>query len=333
MPKTLNMKALRIVTMRQKAEELFKKRNSEKSFPKTEAGILRVLHELEVHRIELEMQNEELQLAIDKAEESEAHLRELNAIKDKLFAIISHDLRNPFCSIIGFSNLLTERVLKKDYDGIVEYARVISDSSWRVMDLLMNLLEWSNAQMGKMEFKPENIDIVALIEGASALSTDGAQQKSITMILDLPQNITVFADKVMMSIILRNLISNALKFTYPEGKVTISAIQKENEVMVSVADNGVGISKNAIGKIFLFEKSISTEGTRKEGGSGLGLLLCKEFVSKHGGKLLAESELGKGSTFYFTIPKSQRLRLAQRCLVTGRSGPLHLCRQADAASA
>jgi signal transduction histidine kinase len=114
------MKSVKVITMRQKAEELFKRKNSEKSFPQTEAGILRLIHELEVHRIELEMQNEELQLARDKAEESEVHLRELNTIKDKLFSIISHDLRSPFCSIIGFSNLLTERVAKKDYDGIVE---------------------------------------------------------------------------------------------------------------------------------------------------------------------------------------------------------------------
>jgi signal transduction histidine kinase len=171
------------------------------------------------------------------------------------------------------------------------------------MDLLVNLLEWSNTQMGKMEFNPEYIDMVALIEEASALSSDGARQKSITMIMDLPQSIIVFADKVMISIVLRNLISNALKFTYPDGKITVSAIQKENEVMVSVADNGVGITKNAMEKIFHFAESNSTEGTQKEQGTGLGLLLCKEFVSKHDGKIEVESELEKGSTFYFTIPQ------------------------------
>ena len=298
------MKSIKIDSTRQKALELFKTRNTEKSFPKTEAGILRLLHELEVHRIELEMQNEELQLARDKAEESEAHLRELNATKDKLFSIISHDLRSPFCSIIGFSNLLTERVSNKDYDGIVEYARIIRDSSWRVMDLLVNLLEWSNTQMGKMEFNPEFIDIVALIREASELSSDGARQKSITISMEFPQSITVFADKAMISTILRNLISNALKFTHPDGRITVSAKQKKSEVIVSVSDNGVGISKNSIKKMFLFEESCTTPGTQKEQGTGLGLLLCKEFVSKHGGKIQVESELGKGSTFYFTIPKN-----------------------------
>ena len=297
------MKSVEIFSMRKKAEELFKKRNSKKTFPKTETGILRLLHELEVHRIELELQNEELQLARDKAEESETYLRELNATKDKLFSIISHDLRSPFCSIIGFSNLLTERVAKNDYDGIVEYARIIRDSSWRVMDLLMNLLEWSNTQTGKMEYNPEYIDLVVLIKEATALLSEGAQQKSIAILTQLSHNITVFADKAMISTILRNLISNALKFTHPDGKITISARQNRSELIVSVSDNGVGISKKTIENLFTFEESRSAMGTQREQGTGLGLLLCKEFVSKHGGKIWVESELGKGSTFYFTIPK------------------------------
>lgn len=302
------MRSGKAISTRQKADELFIKRNSEKTFPKTETGILRLLHELEVHRIELELQNEELQLARDKAEESEAHLRELNATKDKIFSIISHDLRSPFCSIIGFSNLLTEHVAKRDYDGIVEYARIIRDSSWRVMDLLVNLLEWSNTQTGKMEYNPEYIDLVALITEAMALSSEGARQKSLNISTDLPDNINVFADKAMISTILRNLITNALKFTHPAGQIKISAVPKQDEVMVSVSDNGVGMTKSTIEKIFRFEESFSTPGTQKEQGTGLGLLLCKEFVSKLGGKIWVESKLGKGSTFYFTIPKIRLIR-------------------------
>lgn len=263
---------------------------------------MRLLHELEVHRIELQMQNEELLRARDMAEESEAHLRELNATKDKLFSIISHDLRSPFSSIIGFSNLLTEQVSKKDYEGIVEYARIIRDSSWRVMDLLLNLLEWANSQTGKMEYNPKYIELVALIMEAKALSAESARQKSITIFTDLPRNIAVFADKAMISTILRNLFSNALKFTHVNGKIVISAKQSHSEILVSVNDNGVGISKKIVQKIFRFEESRSTLGTQREQGTGLGLLLCKEFVLKHGGKIWVESELGKGSTFSFTIP-------------------------------
>ncbi|MBN1926270.1 MAG: HAMP domain-containing histidine kinase [Prolixibacteraceae bacterium] len=288
--------------MQHKAEELYKIRNSEKAFPRTESGIMKLLHELEVHRIELELQNEELQQARIKAEESEARLRELNAAKDKLFSIISHDLRSPFTSIIGFSNLLAERVSIDDHDGIVEYARIIRDSSWRVMELLMNLLEWSNSQTGKMDYYPEYIDLASMITEASALSTGGAQQKSISIMTDLPDNITAFADKAMISTILRNLISNAIKFTYLHGKIVISVKENHNGLLVSVSDNGVGLSKKRIENIFRFEKSKPTLGTQKEHGTGLGLLLCKEFVSKHGGRIWVESEFGKGSTFFFTIP-------------------------------
>lgn len=298
------MTSVKNIPMRLKAEELHKKRNSDKSLPKTESGMRRLLHELEVHRIELEIQNEELQQARDKAEESEMHLRELNATKDKIFSIISHDLRSPFSSIIGFSNMLAEQVSKKNYKGIVEYAHIIEVSSWRVMDLLTNLLEWSNTQTGKMEYIPQYLDIVKLIMEATALSSDGARQKSITIFSDVPQNITAFADKAMISTILRNLISNALKFTYPDGKITISAKQQKQEVIISVSDNGIGISKDSIEKIFRFEENNSTLGTHRERGTGLGLILCKEFVIKHGGKIWVESECGKGSTFYFTIPKN-----------------------------
>ncbi len=297
------MRSVKANSMRNKAEVLYKKRNTEKAFPRTESGIMRLLHELEVHRIELELQNEELQVARTKAEESEAHLRDLNATKDKLFSIISHDLRSPFTSIIGFSNTLAERVSIKDYDGIAEYARIIRDSSWRVMDLLMNLLEWSNSQTGKMDYNPEYIDIASLIMEACALSSGSAQQKSITMLTDLTDNIPVFADKAMISTILRNLISNAIKFTHLQGKIVISAKEDHNGLLVSVSDNGVGISKKRIEKIFRFEESDSTLGTQSEHGSGLGLLLCKEFVMRHGGNIWAESELEKGSTFFFTVPR------------------------------
>lgn len=299
---TERMMAVKANSMQHKAEELYKKRNSEKTFPRTESGIMRLLHELEVHRIELELQNEELQLARIKAEESEARFRELNATKDKLFSIISHDLRSPFTSIIGFSNMLAERVSIKDYDGIVEYARIIRDSSWRVMDLLMNLLEWSNTQTGKMDYCPEYIDLASLIKEASALSSGGAQQKSINILIDIPDNVTAFADKTMISTILRNLISNAIKFTHLHGKIVLSVKENHNGLLVSVSDNGVGLSKKRIENIFRFEESKSTTGTQREHGTGLGLLLCKEFVLKHGGKIWVESEFGKGSTFSFTIP-------------------------------
>jgi len=236
--------------------------------------------------------------------ESEIRLRELNATKDKFFSIIAHDLKSPFNSIIGFSNLLIEQIQEKDYDGIAEYATIIRNSSQGAMDLLQNLLEWSRSQTGRMEFNPEYVEIVTLIDESIHLLVNSAQQKSIALSKELPRKAIAFADKAMISTILRNLISNAIKFTNPEGAIIISAEQKQNELLISVTDNGVGIKKEVIEKLFRIEEGFSTIGTKNEKGTGLGLILCKEFIEKHGGKIWVESKAGKGSRFCFTIPKS-----------------------------
>ncbi len=237
--------------------------------------------------------------------ENEKRLLELNATKDKFFSIIAHDLKNPFNAVIGFSDILIEQVLEKNFDGIEQYARIIQHSSQQAMDLLMNLMEWSRSQTGKMEYKPETVEMVALINDVTELLNDLARKKSITISKEIPQNISAFADKAMISTILRNLVSNAIKFTHPGGKIVLSAEQKPDEWVFSVSDNGVGIKKEAIEKLFRIDENNSTPGTQNEKGTGLGLILCKEFVEKHGGKIWAESEVGKGSKFCFTIQKSE----------------------------
>lgn len=234
---------------------------------------------------------------------SAAELREINAAKDKFFSIIAHDLKNPLNSIVGFSDLLAEQVLEKNYEGIEEYAAIIQDSSKRVMDLLMNLLEWSRSQTGRLQYNPEFVDLTLLISQITELSADTAFQKSISLNRKLPRNAPVIADTAMISTVLRNLISNAIKFTHPGGHVTISVEQNQMEVVVSVADNGVGIKKSMIEKLFKIEDSYSTTGTQNEKGTGLGLILCHEFVGKHGGHIWVNSEVGKGSTFHFSIPR------------------------------
>jgi len=234
--------------------------------------------------------------------ESEIKLRELNATKDKFFSIIGHDLKSPFNSIIGFSNLLVEQIKNKDIEGIDEYANIVLKSSNNAMDLLMNLMEWSRSQTGRMEFNPEYFDLVSCINKIILLYDDIAGQKSITLKNILPHKVSVFADNTMISTVLRNLISNAIKFTIPGGKIIVSAMEKQNEIIFSVSDNGVGISKNSIEKLFRIDQSYSTTGTNEETGTGLGLILCKEFVEKHNGKIWVESEERKGSTFYFTLP-------------------------------
>lgn len=231
-------------------------------------------------------------------------LQNLNATKDKFFSIIAHDLKSPFNSIVGFSDLLVELVQENNFDGIREYTKILHDSANQAMDLLMNLLEWSRSQTGRMTFKPVASDLSLLINKATELFGDSAGQKSITIRTELPMDSKVLADQTMMGTVLRNLISNAIKFTRPGGQILVSAKQCEGEWLVSVSDTGIGMKEDDIRKLFRLEENHTTLGTNNEKGTGLGLILCKEFVEKHGGKIWVESKEGNGSTFSFTIPIS-----------------------------
>jgi PAS domain S-box-containing protein len=241
--------------------------------------------------------------AVQEIKHKNEELQKLNAEKDKFFSIIAHDLKTPFNSIIGFSEILVKQVMERNFEGIEDYSNIILNSSQRAMNLLMNLMEWSRSQTGRMEFSPQYLDIDVLINDATELLSEVAHQKSIAISRELPRNIRVFVDKAMIDTLLRNLISNAIKFTNPGGTIVVSAEQKQDEVMVTVSDNGVGINTDAMGKLFRIEESYSTKGTQNEQGTGLGLILCKEFIEKHGGEIWAESEVGIGSKFCFTIPK------------------------------
>lgn len=231
-----------------------------------------------------------------------AEMVQLNAEKDKFFSIIAHDLKSPFNSIIGFSDLLVEHVGKKDYDRIEKYAEIIHKSSNIAMDLLMNLMEWSQSQTGRLEFNPEYFELGELIKDTELLLGTAVEQKSISLTNNVPSYAPVFADKKMISTVLRNLISNAIKFTYPDGEIIISTKKNQGKLTVSVSDNGVGIPKAYIKKIFRIDENYTTSGTNEEKGTGLGLILCKEFIKKHGGEIWVESEEGIGTTFYFTLP-------------------------------
>jgi PAS domain S-box-containing protein len=238
----------------------------------------------------------------EELKESEAKLREMVATKDKFFNIIAHDLRSPFNAIMGFSELLEQQMKEKNYEDIEEYSRFINSASRRAMNLLSNLLEWSRSQTGKIKFNPEYFDLSVLINEVAELFSDIAVQKSIVIKKDMKSNIPVIADKPMIENILRNLVSNAIKFSNFNSSIVVSVSQNENDTFVSVKDNGVGISLENMNNLFRLDINHTTLGTNKEKGTGLGLLLCKEFVEKHNGKLLIESKVGKGSTFSFNIP-------------------------------
>jgi PAS domain S-box-containing protein len=244
----------------------------------------------------------ERKLSEEALRESENRLRTLNATKDKFFSIIAHDLKSPFNAILGFSNLLVNQVKENDYEDVEKYAEIIQQSSLRAIELLMNLMEWSRSQTGRMEFNPEFIEMDKLIRDIIDLLIDSANQKSINVHLNISPNIPVVADKAMISTVLRNLVSNAIKFTRQGGEIVVSAEQRQDGLMVYVKDNGVGIEKTDIAKLFRIDEIYSKPGTQREKGTGLGLILCKDFIEKHNGKIWLESEVGKGSTFYFSIP-------------------------------
>ena len=239
---------------------------------------------------------------ITENKSNESKLLELNATKDRFFGIIAHDLKSPFNSILGLSQLLQDQIRAKDYEQVDELVDLIKHSSLRATDLLINLTEWAYAQSGKMEYKPNAFDVVTLINEINLSLVAAAKLKVILIQSQLPARLNVFADKTMISAVIRNLLNNAIKFTNSGGRIDISAQTKENEVVISVKDNGIGMAKERIEKLFQGNENVSTPGTKKEKGTGLGLIICKEFIEKNKGRFWVESELDKGSTFYFSLP-------------------------------
>ena len=248
----------------------------------------------------------ERKMTEENLKKTEQLLRELNATKDKFFSIIGHDLRTPFNAIVGYSNIISENVKSKDYADLPEYAGIIQSSARLAVELLSNLLEWSRSQTGKIKPRFEAIDLIKLIQEVHLLYKDAANYKFISIAKELPTSLQINADREMTKTILRNLVSNAIKFTDSFGKIDIRVCVEGSQAIISVSDNGVGMLPEDAGKLFLLGESQSTPGTQNERGTGLGLILSKEFAEKQGGKIWFESEKGVGTTFTFTIPKKQK---------------------------
>lgn len=251
--------------------------------------------------------NLELQRAKEKAEESEAQLKELNATKDKLFSIIAHDLRSPFNSILGFSELLIENINDFEIAQSKKLLGIINSSAKNTLVLLDNLLAWAKSQTGQIIFKPEKIALSATINEIIEISNANAKIKNITLNYLQSDINEIYADKNMFMTIIRNLITNAIKFTNSNGKIDIYSIQNQGKIEIAVSDNGIGMNEETRNKLFSLDTNLTTNGTANEKGSGLGLVLCKEFVEKHGGKIWVESTVGKGSDFRFTMPLNQEI--------------------------
>lgn len=252
----------------------------------------------------LEQKNIEFENANIKLIESEKNLRELNATKDKLFSIIAHDLKNPFNALMGFSDLLDKNYNFLSEEERKEYIGVVSDSTQNLYKLLDNLLQWTRTQTGTITYIPENFKLYPLVKQEVDILSPNADKKKINISLKIKEDQNVYADKNSIATVIRNLVSNAIKFTANGGWIDINAKENGNYVEISVNDSGIGIKGDDIDKIFLLDGSFTTKGTANESGTGLGLLLCKEFVEKNNGKIWAESKKGKGSTFFFTLPLS-----------------------------
>ncbi len=246
-----------------------------------------------------ELKNTEKELKAHELELSEAV-----ATKDKFFSIISHDLKSPFNAILGFTNILLEKHREYDEDEREELIKYISNSANNAFNLLENLLTWSRNQSGTLTFSPEYVYLKILVYETISDLEEVAHNKNIQILETISKNDIVFADKNMLATVFRNLISNALKFTPKGGKIHITSKTKEdnNFIEVSVTDTGVGILENRINDLFRIDKNTTTKGTENERGTGLGLILCKEFIEKHGGKIWVESKINEGSTFKLTIP-------------------------------
>ena len=244
-----------------------------------------------------------------------AELYKLNATKDKFFSIIAHDLKSPFQSILGFSSLLVDDPDDFDKEETTRYVGMIHESAKKAFELLENLLLWARSQRGLVDFAPEKLNLKTIIDGVVSLASLQAEKKEITLEYMMAVDVTVFADPQMIKTIIRNLVSNAIKFTPVGGRVEVTADVEDDKsqvphdnthgsdnshalrIEIRVRDTGVGIAADRLDEIFRVDSKSSTPGTANESGSGLGLILCREFAEKNGGSISVESEIGVGSTF------------------------------------
>ncbi len=258
---------------------------------------------------ELAEMNRRLYLDIEERKFTEEELRKLTSdlkeavlSKDKMFSIVAHDLRSPFVTLLGMSELLVDEIGDLEKEEAKQFSQNIYNSAKRVYHLLENLLQWSKIQTDRMQFIQEKVNLNKLLSEILILYEGNAGSKGIKISSEIDEDVNLFADQNMLETIIRNLISNAIKFTKLGGNVVLKSKNSGNYTEISVIDSGVGIPKENLSKVFSIEEFVSTPDTENRKGSGLGLILTKEFIEKNGGKLDVESEVGKGTTIKFTVP-------------------------------
>lgn len=248
--------------------------------------------------------NEILNRKNKKIEEQRKELEKVNASKNKFFSIIAHDLKNPFHTVMGYSYLLNKEYSHLSESEKKRYAEDIYKSASSIFRLLQNLLDWSRAQTGSLKYTPQELNFRDIYKSIESLLKPVAEQKQIALITEMPEDTHVYADPMMLETVMRNLLTNAIKFTNENGWIKTVVKKEEDKVTVCIEDNGVGIDNTDVNKLFQIDSKVKRKGTNLEDGSGLGLIICNEFVQQNGGDIWVDSQNGKGSRFYFTIPRS-----------------------------
>jgi PAS domain S-box-containing protein len=232
-------------------------------------------------------------------------LQKTNAEKDRFFSILAHDLRGPLSSFVGATQIISDDIQIMNIEEIKDITLRMKTSANNLYNLLENLLEWSRLKRDGLDFVPVRLDVKEKVEACLDVLSESARRKNIETSLTIPEGLLVFADNHMFDTVVRNLVSNAIKFTRTGGKVTVSAKRhSDHSIEVSISDTGIGMPAELKNKLFLIDEKTNRHGTEGEPSTGLGLLLCKEFIDKHNGKIWAESEVGKGSVFSFVLPEN-----------------------------
>lgn len=259
------------------------------------------------------------------------NLEKTNAAKDRFFGILSHDLRNPMGSIVSVSSFLSDHFEEHDAETLKELLSVMQVSSERVYALLENLLDWARLQLGTLGASPETFELTAVVDAVFGLLQRHAHTKGVELVNRLAPGVTAYADMNMIRSVLMNLVSNGIKFTSSGDTVTINAEQQDGVLSVSVVDTGVGMTELQLSKLFAMDSLPHTRGTDNEVGTGLGLIICRELLENAGSSLQVSSVFGEGTTFRFTVPMDDRLRIAPTHPAADRPAAQH--RHADGAAA
>lgn len=239
----------------------------------------------------------------EEKEKKEKELKAVNDSKDRFFSIISHDLRNPFVPLLGYADLLVENYSDFTEEERFSFMQEIQHSSKSILILLDNLMQWSRSQRGILEIKQQDIDLKSLVKEIINSQSLSIKNKKLNVINDIPGDLNVKADRNTLSTVIRNLLANAVKFTPNEGTISFFVNDTGSFYEVHVKDTGIGIKPENLKKLFNMDTNYTTLGTAEEEGTGLGLILCHEFIEANGGSIRIESDLGKGSDFIFTIPR------------------------------